>query len=581
MFRSIRWRLAAAFTVLILVCAAGLTLYLSHFTRDNYVDALKSQLTSQAQLVGDAGERYFAAGQVENIDALAKRLGERIGARVTIIDRDGMVLGDSDEDPHTMENHSKRPEVRQALSTGLGSSIRHSATVGCDMMYVAVPVMVNGEAVGISRTSFPLAKIDESIGNMRRTIIGGAAIAVAVTTLLAMLILRSTTEPIKKLTEMSKRVAEGELDQKIEVSSRDEVGELAGAFNQMAAKLKETVGLLTTERDMMGAILSNMADGIFVVDGESKVTVINRAAEGMFHVSSEKAVGRAFSEVVYDHEIDGILRKCLETGEQQAGLVETEPEKQSLGVIATPMSGEAGCVVLLQDLTELRHLERVRRDFIANISHELRTPATSLKILAETLQEGALDDPLAARDFLGKISVETDRLAQMVTELGELSRIESGKISLQVEPLDIGEVVKDAAKRLEAQVKRGELNLVIGIPSGLSKALADRERIEEVLVNLLHNAIKFTQPGGRIEISAKIEGDSALISVADTGIGIPPDDLPRIFERFYKADKARAGGGTGLGLAIAKHIVEMHGGKIWAESADGGGSTFSFTLPVA
>ncbi|MDD5447810.1 MAG: ATP-binding protein, partial [Actinomycetota bacterium] len=180
-----------------------------------------------------------------------------------------------------------------------------------------------------------------------------------------------------------------------------------------------------------------------------------------------------------------------------------------------------------------------------------------------------------------KISIETDRLAQMVTELSELSRIESGKISLKVEPLDIGEVVKDTAKRLEAQVRRGGLSLVMDIPSDLPKALADKERVEQVLVNLLHNAIKFTPPGGRIEISAKTEGDSVLISVADTGIGIPPDDLSRIFERFYKADKARAGGGTGLGLAIAKHTVEAHGGKIWAESTEGGGSTFSFTLPVA
>ncbi|MDD5448881.1 MAG: HAMP domain-containing protein, partial [Actinomycetota bacterium] len=275
MFRSIRWRLAAAFALLILVCAGGFSFYLLHFLRDNYLGNLKSQLTSQARLVGDAGERYFATGQAESIDALAKRLGKQIDARITIIGKSGMVLGDSNEDPLTMENHGKRPEVAEALSAGFGSSIRYSATLGCDMMYVAVPVMVNGEAAGVSRVSFPLAEINESIGYIRRTIIAGTAIAVAVVILLAMWILRSTTVPIKKLTEMSRRVAEGELDQKIEVSSRDEVGELAGAFNQMAAKLKEIVGLLTTERDMMGAILSNMADGIFVVDSESRVTEIN------------------------------------------------------------------------------------------------------------------------------------------------------------------------------------------------------------------------------------------------------------------------------------------------------------------
>jgi two-component system phosphate regulon sensor histidine kinase PhoR len=580
MFRSIRWRLATVFIVLIIVCIGGLSAYLVHFVRGNYLNNLESQLTNQARLVGDVSAPYFISGQI-SVDDIAKRLGEQINARVTIIDKSGVVLGDSDEDPATMENHGTRPEVIEALSSGVGSSIRYSTTLGRDMMYVAVPVTVNEEVVGFSRVSLPLTDVNKSLEHISQAIIGGAAIAVIIAILLAIQISRTTTEPVKKLTQMSKRIAEGELDQEIRVTAKDEIGDLAKAFNQMAAKLKEMVGLLTNERDKMTAILSNMADGILVVDGAGEVTMINRAAERMFKSSADKKLRHTFIEVVHDHEIDGILQKCLETGEQQMGVVEIEPGRQLLGVVATPIVGTRGCVVLLQDLTQLRRLERMRRDFIANISHELRTPTASLKVLADGLTEGAMDDPVVAREFLDRINVETDRLAQMVSELSDLSRIESGEVSLKKEPIDIGEVVALVAERLKPQADRAGLSLAVDIPSGLPKALADKERVEQVLVNLLHNAIKFTHSGGRISCVAKIEGDNVLISVMDTGVGIPADDLPRIFERFYKADKARSGGGTGLGLAIAKHIVETHGGKIWAESIEGKGSTFTFTLPIS
>ena len=580
MFRSIRWRLATAFIVLIIVSIGGLSAYLVQFVRGNYLDSLESQLTNQARLVGDVSRPYFISGQT-SVDDIAKRLGEQIETRVTIIDKSGIVLGDSDEDPAAMENHGNRPEVIEAISSGFGSSIRYSITLGLDMMYVAVPVTVNEEVVGFSRVALPLTEVNKSLEHISQAIIGGAAIAVVFAILLAIQISRTTTEPVKKLTQMSKRIAEGELDQEIRVPAKDEIGDLAEAFNQMATKLKEMVGLLTTERDRITAILSNMADGILVVNGEGEVTMINRAAERIFHVSADKKLGHTFIEVVHDHEIDGILQKSLKTGEQQMGVVEIESQRQLLGVVATPIVGTHGCVVLLQDLTQLRRLERVRRDFIANISHELRTPTASLKVLAESLQEGAIDDPVVAKEFLDKINVETDRLAQMVSELNELSRIESGEVSLKKELIDIGEVVALVVERLKPQADRAGLSLAVDIPLGFPRALSDKERVEQVLVNLLHNAIKFTHSGGRINCVAKIEGDDISVSVVDTGIGIPADDLPRVFERFYKADKARAGGGTGLGLAIAKHIVEAHGGKIWAESIEGKGSTFTFTLPTA
>jgi len=579
-FRSIQWRLAAALIALIIVWIAGLSAYLLHFVRDNYLSNLESQLADQARLVGDISGPYFVSGQT-SVDDLVKRLGEQIDARVTIIDKSGVVLGDSDENPAVMENHGDRPEVIEALSSGVGSSIRYSTTLNRDMMYVAVPVTVNAEVVGISRISLPLTEINQTLEQVGRTVIIAAAIAAAIAILLAIQISRTTTQRVKALTQMSRRIAEGELDQKIQIASRDEVGNLAGAFNQMAAKLKEMVGLLTSERDKMLAILSSMADGIFVVDGGAKATMVNKAAERMFQFPADRILGHTFIEIVHDHELDDVLQKCLRTGKQQAGLVEIEPRQQFLGVIATPLIGQSGCVVLLQDLTKLRRLETVRRDFIANISHELRTPVASLKVLAETLQEGAIDDPAVAKEFLSKITIETDRLTQMVNELSDLSRIESGEVSLNMEPIDVGELATRVVERLKAQADRAGLSLVVDIPQALPEALADKERTEQVLVNLLHNAVKFTSLGGKISLSAETKGGNILVSVADTGVGISADDLPRIFERFYKADKARAGGGTGLGLAIAKHIVEAQGGKIWAESTEGKGSTFVFTLPIA
>ena len=580
MFRSIRWRTGIVFAVLIIACISGLGVYLSHLTRDDHLDTLRTQLADQALLIGDSSAPYFSGSQTQSLDALAKRLGEQIGARITIINKDGVVLGDSEEDPATMDNHSNRPEVIEAICQGTSSTIRYSSTLGYNMMYVAVPITSNGAVAGVARVALPLTQIDKSLQHINRVIIIGAVIAAVTAILLAFQLLRITTEPVKKLTQLSKRMAQGELDQEIQITSRDEVGELARAFNQMAVRLKEMVALITNERDRMATILSNIDDAIFMVNGNGKITAMNRAAESIFQISEGKALGHTFIEIVRDHELNRLLQRCLSTRRQQTGAVEIKPKKQFLGVVATPLSGDGGCLAHIQDLTELRRLEMIRQDFISNISHELRTPIASVKALAETLNEGAVEDPSVAKDFLSRINAEADKLAQMVQELGELSRIESGEAPLQIRSINIAEAIGHAVDRLRAQADRAELKLDIDSTPTLPEVLADEARVEQVLVNLIHNAIKFTPSGGRISISAKAKDNDIMVSVADTGIGIPPDDLPRIFERFYKADKSRTGGGTGLGLAIAKHIVEAHDGRIWAESVEGKGSNFNFTLPL-
>ena len=380
---------------------------------------------------------------------------------------------------------------------------------------------------------------------------------------------------------ISQDMAEGNLSQEITVPSRDEVGDLGRAFNRMAVKLKEAMALVTAERDRMAIVLESMGDAIFVLDGKGRVTMTNKSAEKVLQVPRDAATGRHFIEVVRDHEIDALLQQCLKTRTQQTGVVELRSKKQLLGIIATPFQEDSGCLLLIQDLTELRKLETVRRDFIANLSHELRTPIASLKALGETLHEGAIEQASVARDFVAKMNAEVDRLAQMVQEMGELSRIESGEAPLQKTPVNVAEAVDRAAGRLKAQADRAGLRLETQVAQNLPRVPADEARLEQVLVNLIHNAIKFTPSGGRITVSSKAEGGKLVVSVSDTGVGIPEDDLPRVFERFYKADRARAGGGTGLGLAIAKHVVEAHGGRIWVESVEGRGATFSFSMPLA
>lgn len=580
MFSSIRWRTAAIFVVLTLVCIGGLSTYLSHFFRNSYLDNLETQLANQAWLVADGSSSHLVEDDADFIDDLAKNWGEGIGARVTIISLNGTVLGDSEEDPSRMENHSDRPEVMRALSAGLGVNIRYSETLGFDMMYVAVPVVEDGDTVGIARVSLPLTVIDGYIGHINITIIWVSILAAVIVVLLSIQMSKITIEPVKKLTQMSRRIAEGDLDQEIETASRGEVGELATAFNLMASKLKEMVSMITIERDRMAVILANMGDGIIVVAREGRVVTANEAALKLFQLSKGEVEGHSLAEAVRDYELNEIVQRCLETGEQESGPVEIDRTRQFVLAIATPLGDEGGCLLLMQNLTELRRLENVRRDFVANISHELRLPIASVKALAETLYDGAIDDPSVGRDFLQKINAEVDRLTQMVQELGELSSIESSDAPLAKSPFDLEGLIRDLAERLRPQADRAGVALNVDISGGLPEVTADSERIGQALVNLAHNAIKFTPPGGTVTLSAVQEGNVIRVSISDTGVGITADDLPRIFERFYKADKSRSGGGTGLGLAIVKHIIEAHGGRVWAESTAGKGSTFHFILPL-
>lgn len=583
MFRSIRWRIALPYVALVLLTMAGLAAYLVALVHNAYLDHLQAQLAAEARMLEDAiGPILVQEGSDAPFDSLARRYAGLLGARITIIAPDGTVLGESHEDRTRMDNHLYRPEVQQALATGQGHSIRFSQTMGYEMMYLAVPIIVKGQVTGIARVALPLRQINANVAHLRKTILVATLLTVLLAMVLAALIAKRTTQPVRQLTEVARQLADGNLNARLVPTTRDEVGELARAFNQMADHLGESITILDRERGRLAAVMNNMASGVLIVDGRGDVRLINPAAACLLDIGEEAALRRSFIQVVRDHRIVDLWQQCLSEGEEQTASLEVK-RRRSWHVIATPLQDvePQACLIMIQDLTRLRQLETARRDFVSNVSHELRTPLASLKVLVETLRDGAMDDPPAAQRFLDRIETEVDDLTHLVQEMLGLSRIESGQALLHPGPISVAEVVLPPVERLRPLAERAGLTLLLDLVPDLPPVLADLERLQQVFTNLVHNAIKFTHPGGEVRVTARAGESEVVFTVHDTGIGIPSEDLPRIFERFYKADRARTSGGTGLGLAIAKHIVLAHGGRIWVESALGQGSAFYFTIPLA
>ena len=580
MFHSIRWRIAILYAVLILVAMLGLGIYLSNFMRQTYIDDLKSRQATEARMVGEIIQPLLATDNpdLDQIDQAAKKWAKIVEARVTIIASDGLVVGESDEDRTLMANHSDRPEVVAALSKGEGSSTRFSHTVGYDMLYTAIRL----DTQHIVRVAVPLNGIQANINRLQRILFTATFLATVMAILLAAWIAGRTSRPVRELTEAVRQITSGEIASQPVVKTADEVGQLTQAFNHMSIRLREQIQALESERTKLFAVLEKMTDGVLIIDQQGKLQLINLAAEKMFGVTQESALGKPLAEVTRHHQPVELWQQCQKSGNTEQASIDLT-KRFLLHGIATPL-GQAlpGSILLLfQDLTRQYQIETLRRDFISNVSHELRTPLAALKAITETLQESALEDPPAARRFLSQMEAEVDSLSLMVTELLELSRIESGRVPLELKPTRPVDILLPACERLRLQAERSELTLGIECPEDLPAVRADASRVQQVVVNLMHNAIKFTAAGGKVDLSASRQGEAVIFTVRDTGIGISPDDLPRIFERFYKADRARATSGTGLGLAIARHLVEAHGGKIWVESELGKGSTFSFTIPLA
>ncbi len=409
-----------------------------------------------------------------------------------------------------------------------------------------------------------------------------------------------STRPIRDLTDhietLTRRI---DIDVPA-VPSSDEINHSQRRLSLIAEHMDTLNRELSKERAILSVIMEEITDGVVMIAANGNITIANQAALNIFSTKLEKVIGRSLAEGFRQHQLVDLWRRAIETNLPQVSLLEVTPHRVYLQCIATPLEQPlAGNTLLfLQNLTQQRYLETMRRDFISNISHELRTPLASLKALVETLQDGALDDAVAARRFLQLMQAEVDALSQMVSELLELSRLESGRMPLKMQPVDPQEILSKAMERLRLQAERAGLNIQLDVSHNLPMIVADPQRLEQVIVNLLHNAIKFTPGGGRITLGAyetelsklniqinqtslNTSETGILFFVRDTGQGIAADELKRIFERFYKIDRARASSGTGLGLAIARHTVEAHGGKIWAESTEGAGSTFYFFIPSA
>jgi len=353
---------------------------------------------------------------------------------------------------------------------------------------------------------------------------------------------------------------------------------LSNAVRALSASLEAHAMDVDAERANLSAVLERMTDGVLIADAEGYATYLNPAAEQLFNAPD--ALGKSVTEIVRHHQLVEAWHLSLKTGQKQEESIEVPGSRQFLQLVILPDREVGGSLLLVQNLTRVRRLEKVRRDFISNVSHELRTPLASLKALTETLRDGALNDPVAAPRFLERIETEVDALTQMAQELLDLARIESGQIPMELDRVDPSRLLASVADRMTAQIERASLTLKVEQPVGLPDIRANAPRLEQVLVNLIHNAIKFTAAGGEVILSARVDNGFVSFAVKDNGVGIPEDELERVFERFYKADRARSGGGTGLGLSIARHIVEAHGGTIRVESIEGRGSTFIFTIPI-
>jgi two-component system phosphate regulon sensor histidine kinase PhoR len=579
--RSLYWKITLPFFIITL---AGMTVFGSYTintTRNNQMERLQSQLINEARLVSDATQLFFLSGQSSGFDLLAKTTGQQIVARVTIIAPNGVVLGDTWEDPSTMENHSTRPEIIQALAVGLGISKRLSATTGENMMYAAVPVISGNQTLGVARVALALTDVEKNVNGLTRTIVFASLLTALMVILLTAFVTRQITRPLRQITKATEAMAKGNVAQGVAINTNDELGKLGHAFNKMTSQLAQSKMLTNAEKSRLEVVLTNLADGIIMTGSDGNVVLTNPAAARLFDFIPMQAHGSSLIQLVRDHEIESLYKRSLAIGQEESNQIETN-DGRFLNVISAPLSADepGGALLLFQDLSHMRSLQTMRQEFVANVSHDLRTPLAGIKAIVETLQDGAIDDKKIAMDFLAKVDAEIDGLTQLVNELMQLSRIESGRDKLEMKPTDINLLLHETVSRLYPQAERQHLIINEQLATDLPALKVDDQRLKQVIINILHNAIKFTAAGGQITVTSQQEGGTVVVHIADTGIGILEDDLPHIFERFYKADKSRSGAGNGLGLAIAKHIIQAHGGSIWAQSTPGQGSVFSFSLPL-
>jgi two-component system phosphate regulon sensor histidine kinase PhoR len=586
--RNLFAKLGLTFLALLIGALLAVDYFAERALRRDYERTAYSQLTA---IAGIAQARASALPALppagpDDVIKLNKWLSEMAasGSRVTIIGSDGRVFAESQSDSQTMENHATRPEVREAMANGSGRAIRHSVTVNRDLLYYAVRHDMAGGSI-ILRFALPIETVDEVLQSFRRSLWLSSFIILLIAGVAALQISRMFTDRVERLKDFSRRVAAGDFTAIPADSSGDALDDLGASMNRTAAQLDETIRTLTEERNLSTAILGSMVEGVAVVNGSERLLFANQGFAEILNLRFPPKSGSALVEIVRQTELIEAVRNVLhgESRVEAEIVTGTLRQKYFAATVASVRAGDTlGAVVVLHDITELRRLERVRRDFVANVSHEFRTPLTAIQGFAETLLAGAIDDAQNRVRFLEIILEHARRLARLTEDLLRLSQMDSDRLELEIDEVSVSQIVDSCLATAQHRALENGLKLSVNILENPPSVAGDRRRLAEVLQNLLDNARQYTLPGGEIVLSVEASELEVVFTVSDTGIGIPRADQSRIFERFYRVDAARSreAGGTGLGLAIAKHLIEAHGGRIWVESEIGKGSHFHFSVPI-
>lgn len=572
-----------------IVTATVLLVLFSGALKRFHLRETERQLQTHALLAAERfGEPMVSGHAKESLERLMQQMDEGNSLRITLIRPDGTVAADSNSPASTMDNHRNRPEVQQALAGSIGHSIRYSDTLRTPMMYIAAPVELNGRRIGVARAAMPLTDLEQVVASVRIRLWAGGLSVLLLAILFSLLVSRHISRPLERIREGAERFACGDFSYRLGVAGSAEAGLLASTMNDMAAQLEERLQTLTNERNEREAVLSSMIEGVLAVDTDGRIISLNQAAARVFHVQNpEEQIGRAIEEVIRHAPLQRFVRDVLVAGQtRECEITVRNSETFFLQACGTRLQGlhneQIGAVVVLNDITRLRRLENLRRDFVANVSHELKTPITSIKGFVETLLDGALDEPPEARRFLGIVAKHADRLNAIIEDLLVLSRLEqTGSDAMERSPCRIGGLLQSVVDICTQRAEEKKITLHIECPDNLS-ANVNPPLIEQALVNLVGNAIKYSTDGKTVTLHARQEAGKLILSVEDQGFGIERQHLDRLFERFYRVDKGRSRqeGGTGLGLSIVKHIAQAHGGEVSVQSRFGEGSRFTLTLPL-
>ncbi len=561
--------------LLIIFALSSLILVLSLNTiRDFYRDTLTAHLKTLGYTLTPEVVELLGTGRANQLDDFIKKLGSRIHTRVTIIATDGTVLADSDENPKSMENHSRRPEVAEALQGNTGKSVRFSSTADRDMLYVAVPIETDGKIAGVIRTSLFLKDIDNLLTRLNYHVAWISLAVVLIALLGALFISNGIVQPIKNLTSAARKVASGDFSVRVFLKSKDELRDLADNFNRMNEEMQSVFTELSKQKEELSGIIHSLQEGLLVVDKQGRII---RANESFQRLAGDQPVeGKLYWEAMRNPQLAELLMKA---GTEKRNFMEEVTLGDRIFICSvTPLKGGEEIVSIFHDVTEIKEIEKIKKDFVTNVSHELRTPLTAIKGYAETLRKEV--DTAQGKRYLEIVERNTNRLINIVSDLLLLSSLEE-KTTLELEDVNLGGFLENVIRIFDQKLQDKGLSLAVDVKPNLPTIKADAFKLEQMLMNLLDNAIKYTDHG-EIAISAGVQENQVRIQVRDTGIGIPKENIPRIFERFYVVDKSRSrkSGGTGLGLSIVKHIVLLHKGTINIESALGKGTSVTVTLPA-